>query len=189
MITDPLLDRFMPRYDIVERHHSDVAAPAHVTFATACHSSLEDSAMVRAIFKARELIMGSTPDARPHPHGLLDHVKSLGWVMLAEQPGEAIVMGAVTKPWQANVVFRSVPAEQFAAFDEPDYVKIAWTLRVEATGPGTSVFRTETRAVATDAEARTKFRFYWMLLSPGIILIRELMTRAVKAHAEQAAAR
>jgi hypothetical protein len=30
----------------------------------------------------------------------------------------------------------------------------------------------ETRAMATDQSARTKFRSYWSFLSPGIILIR-----------------
>ena len=30
---DAFLDRFMPEYDVVERHHINVAAPADVTFA------------------------------------------------------------------------------------------------------------------------------------------------------------
>ena len=30
---------------------------------------------------------------------------------------------------QANVVFRSLLPDEFAAFHEPGYVKIAWTLR------------------------------------------------------------
>ena len=32
---DPLLDRFMPLYEVVELHHVHVAAPAAVTFAAA----------------------------------------------------------------------------------------------------------------------------------------------------------
>ena len=52
-------------------------------------------------------------------------------------------MGAVTQPWQANVVFRPLPPEQFAAFNEPGYVKIAWTLRADSDGAAESIFRTE----------------------------------------------
>ena len=37
-------------------------------------------------------------------------------------------------------MFRSVPADEFAAFDEPDYVKIAWTLRADPVDDGTVVF-------------------------------------------------
>ncbi|HEY8549296.1 MAG TPA: hypothetical protein VIL35_05010 [Vicinamibacterales bacterium] len=78
-----------------------------------------------------------------------------------------------------------IPAEDFAAFDEPDYVKIVWTLRADPVGDEASVFRTETRAVATDEGARTKFRTYWSFLSPGIWMIRRLSLKPLKARAEQ----
>jgi hypothetical protein len=47
------------------------------------------------------------------------------------------------------------------------------------------VFRTETRAAATDAGARSKFRRYWRLFSPGIIAIRLLLLPSLKAEAER----
>jgi hypothetical protein len=47
------------------------------------------------------------------------------------------------------------------------------------------MFRTETRAVATDVEARRRFRLYWSLASPGIGLIRWLSLRPLKMAAEQ----
>ena len=64
---------------------------------------------VRAIVKTRELIFGSAADDRPRPRGMLAQTLSLGWVVLAEIPDREIVVGAVTKPWEANVIFRSVP--------------------------------------------------------------------------------
>ena len=96
-------------------------------------------------------------------------------------------MGAVTQPWKANVVFRALPPDQFAAFNAPDYVKIVWTLRADGVNAGQSIFRTETRAVATDAQARTKFRRYWSFLSPGIIIIRWMTLGPLKASAERRA--
>src|SRR5262245_50911682 len=51
---DPLLDGFMPIYDIVERHHIRVRAPAEITFATACQMDLLRSPIVGAIFRSRE---------------------------------------------------------------------------------------------------------------------------------------
>ena len=96
-----------------------------------------------------------------------------------------IVVGAVAKPWEAEVTFRSVPSDQFASFAEPGFVKIAWTLRADPNRSGGSIFRTETRAAATDAFARAKFRRYWALLSPGIILIRHASLAVVKADAER----
>ena len=113
--------------------------------------------------------------------------KELGWGILADAPGHEIVMGAVTQPWQANVVFRGLPPDEFAAFNEPGYVKIAWTLRAEAVSDGESIARTETRVMATDADARRKFRWYWARFSPGIVLIREVSMRLVQKEAERRA--
>ena len=66
-------------------------------------------------------------------------------------------------------------------------MKIAWTLRADPLGANESVFRTETRAIATDAAARAKFRRYWSFLSPGIALIRLMSLRPVKSEAERRA--
>ena len=49
------------------------------------------------------------------------------------------------------------------------------------------MFRTETRAVATDQRARARFRKYWAFASPGIVLIRWLSLRPVKREAERRA--
>ena len=184
---DPLLDQFMPVYDVAERHHIHIAAPAEVTFTAACEQDLMALPVVRAIFKAREIVLGSEPDTTTHPRGLLALTKSIGWGVLAEIPGREIVMGAVTQPWEANVVFRALPPKDFVVFDEPDYVKIVWTLRADVNGPNASIFRTDTRAVATDATARAKFRRYWSFLSPGIVLIRRASLKPLRADAERRA--
>ncbi len=182
---DALLDQFMPTYDVAERHHVRVAAPAEITFAAAAEMFLEQSPIVRAIFKAREWIMRSHQAREPEPKGFLAQMRAIGWGELAEIPGREIVMGAVTQPWMANVVFRPLPPDEFAAFHEPDYVKIAWTLRADPLGAAESIFRTETRVVTTDSAARAKFRRYWAFASPGIILIRWASLLPLKAEAER----
>jgi hypothetical protein len=184
---DPLLDRFIPAYDVVERHQIRIAAPAAMTLAAARETDLQGSGFVRTIIKARELILGATPDDQPRPRGLLAEMQSLGWGMLAEIPGREVVVGSVTKPWEANVTFRALPPDQFAAFSDPGYVKIAWTLRADPITANESLFRTETRAIATDARARATFRRYWSFLSPGIIVIRWAVLGLVKSEAERRA--
>ena len=181
---DPLLDRFMPAYEIAERHQIHVAAPPAVTLDAARELNLLASPVVRAIVRAREIILGATPDGRRRPHGLLAETQALGWGVLAGQPGRELVLGAVTRPWEANVTFRALPPDQFAAFKEPGYVKIAWTIRADPVNASESVFRTETRAIATDAAARRRFRRYWSFFSPGIIVIRWALLGPVKREAE-----
>jgi hypothetical protein len=184
---DALLDRFIARYDVVERHHVLIEAPADLVFAAAREQELLRAAPVRALVKVREFVLRAKPDDRERPHGLLAEAQSLGWGVLAERPAREVVVGAVTKPWQANVVFRALPPAEFIAFDEPGFVKIAWTLRADPLGDRQTIFRTETRVATTDAAARARFRTYWALASPGIILIRWLSLPMLKREAERRA--
>ncbi|HEX6105945.1 MAG TPA: hypothetical protein VFZ26_10190 [Gemmatimonadales bacterium] len=181
---DPLLDRFMPDYEVREQHQTVVAAPAETTWAAARGLDLLGSPLVRAIFRGRELLMGSRPAAGPD-RSFLDEVQALGWRVLAEEPGRELVMGAVTQPWKADVEFRGLPPEEFAGFTEPGYARIAWTLAVEPIGAGRSIFRTETRVATTDPDSRRRFRRYWTLMSPGILLIRRESLRLVRREAER----
>ena len=184
---DPLLDRFMPTFEVAERHAAYVRAPADITFAVACEVDLQRSRLIRAIFKGRELALRSHPGDPSDPRGLVAMTKALGWGVLAEVPGREIVMGGVTKPWDANPAFRALPPDAFASFDEPDYVKIVWTLGADPLRPGASLARTETRVIATDRGARRKFRRYWSIFSPGIVLIRYVALRLTKREAERRA--
>ncbi len=184
---DPLLDRFMPSWDVGERHITWVDAPAAVTYAVAREQDLNANPIVRAIFRARELVLGASPDRVERPRGIVALTTSIGWGVLAEIPEREIVVGAVTRPWEADVVFRALDPDAFASFAEPGYVKIVWTLRVHPAGPSHSVFSTETRATTTDAYAREKFRRYWALFSPGIWAIRRLSLGPLRRSAERRA--
>jgi hypothetical protein len=183
---DELLDRFIPEYDVVERHSISIAAPAADVLAAAKEQDLLELPLVNAIFRARELALGASP-GRQVPRGLLAATQSLGWGVLAERPDREVVVGAVTMPWEPNVTFRAVPPDEFAAYRVPGEVKIVWTLRADPAGNGGSIFRTETRAVATDATARDRFRTYWSFVSPGVSAIRWLSLRPLKREAERRA--
>ena len=182
---DVALDHFMPLYDIAERHSVRVAASAAKTFAAARQIDLLGHPAVRAIVRAREIVLGAGHEPASPSRGLIEDMQSLGWVVLAETPGREIVMGAITRPWESNVRFTGVPGNAFAEYAPADSVKIAWTLRADPIDASRSVFRTETRAVATDPAARAKFRRYWALLSPGILLIRRVTLTQVRRAAER----
>jgi hypothetical protein len=182
---DPLLDRFMPEYEVAERHELPVRAPADVTFLAARDLDFDRSPVVRAIFAGRALLMGAQPAPDEGPAPFLDKVLALGWGILAEVPGRKVVVGAVTKPWNADVVFESVNPDAFAAFDRPGYAKIVWTIEAAPVDGATSLARTETRVATTDPESRKRFRRYWAAVSPGVLLIRRQMLRLVRKEAEQ----
>ncbi len=185
-VPDSLLDRFMPTYEVREYHEIRVAARLDVAYDAVRAMDVNRSPLVKGIFRARQMALGGDDSASP-PRPLLEETQALGWRVLAEEPGREIVLGAVTQPWVANVKFDGLEAGEFAAFDRPGYVKIAFTLAADPIDAGTSLVRTETRVATTDRYARDRFRRYWTLVSPGVRLIRFEGMRLVRAEAERRA--
>jgi hypothetical protein len=183
--SDILAARFMPRFEVAERHRTTVDAPHGLVFATAQEMSLEDSPVIRAIFRGREVLMRSDVTADTLPRALIAQMQSLGWGILAHDPGREIVLGAVTKPWEPDVGFRALPPERYAAFDSAGWAKIVVVFAADSLAPGRSRFRTETRVLTTDPQSRARFRRYWSVFSPGIILIRYESLRIVRREAER----
>lgn len=183
---EDLLDRFMPVFEVSERHAIDVAAPAAMTFAAARAMDVNRAPLARAIFALRALparLRGRHVEWQAR--SLVHETLAIGWRMLAHVPDRTLVMGAYTQPWTMDVEFHGLPAERFAAFEEPGYAKIVWTLEAEPLGPDRSRFVTRTRVQTTDPVSRRRFRRYWALLSPGILLIRRASLGLVKREAER----
>jgi len=183
-VTVPL-DRYIPVPDVRERHEVTIAAPAQIVFKVARGFDIQSIRIVRLIFWLRERALGAKRGARWRGAGLVADMRAIGWVPLADESDRLFIAGAVCQPWQADVMFRSVPAERFASFTEPDLVKIAWTLEAQTLAPALTRFATETRAVATDDIARAKFLRYWRTFRAGIVLIRLLLLPALRREAER----
>lgn len=188
---DELLDRFISDPEVDEFHHVKVHAPAAITFAAAKDMDLQASPIAKVIFRLREIParLRGEPFPPTGPRGIVEQTLALGWGVLAEVPDREIVVGAYTQPWHQRVTFHSLPPEEFAAFDEPGYAKIVWTLAAEPLGPNESIFVTRTRVATTDPEARRRFRLYWAPMSAGIIVIRYAGLPLVKRDAERRARR
>lgn len=178
-----MLDTFIPRPDIRERFENVIDAPVDLVYEVARDFDAQSLPLVKAIFWLRAKMTGATPVTR-RPQSLVAETQALGWGLLHEQPGRLFVAGAICQPWLADVKFRALPASEFASHVEPDHVKIVWTLEATPVGPTQTRFASETRVVATDEEARGRFRRYWRWARFGIISIRLLILPGVKRAAE-----
>jgi hypothetical protein len=180
-----LLDRFIPTPDIRERFETTIHAPGAVVMNVAANLDMQSVPAVRAVFRLREVLLG----AKRHPprtsQGILEETKRLGWGVLDEEPGRFVVVGARCQPWLADVRFSALGAREFAAYSEPDQVKIAWTLEAKEIAGDVTRFAQETRAVGTDMDARRKFLRYWRWARFGIIAIRLFLLPAVRRAAER----
>ena len=178
------LDPFVPAPDVRERFAVVAKAPAVLVYEVATEFDMQSVPLIRAIVWMRERLLGTRVRERP-AKALLTEMEALGWGCLEKRPGELFVAGAVCQPWLPDVVFTPVPATQFAARTAPGHVKIAWTLETIEIGAERTRLATETRVVATDAEARARFRRYWRWARFGILPVRWLLLPAMKRSAER----
>ena len=182
---DPILSRMLPEPEVMERHERIVHASPARAFQAVRSFRLEDSEVVGAIFRARELMFGLPRADRGTSRPFLEQAAAMGWSTLDSIPGREVAYGAVCQPWHGEVRFEGLPAARFVAFRDPGYAKIAWAIAADSLGPDRVRLRTETRVAATDPDSRRKFRRYWSQFSPGIVLIRLELLRVVAHEAER----
>jgi hypothetical protein len=180
-----LLDRYIPDPDVRERFETTIDAPPALVMQVAAAYDMQSLPAVRAIVRLREALLGARRGEPRAPQGILEETTRLGWGVLDAQAGRHVVCGARCQPWLADVTFSAIDAGSFASYAEPGQVKIAWTMEAEEVAAGVTRFAQETRAVATDATARRRFRRYWRWARFGIVAIRLLLLPAVRREAER----
>jgi hypothetical protein len=179
------LDLLIPTPRLLERDFANLAASSQRVWELVRHRDLARSALVRALFAVRTIPDRFHTGARSEPMQLsIDLLRSSpekpGFQILDEQAPREITVGAIGKVWHLDIPFVHVAdAKSFAAFSEPDYVKVAWSIRIEPIGTGGSRLCIEVRVDATDDNAWRKFRRYFRLIGPGSRFIRHTLLRSL----------
>jgi hypothetical protein len=180
-----LIDEFMPLFDVSERHHTMVQAPADRAFAATRRLDLARSRLVRALFAARGIPLILRRQGLPSRSMTLDDLVRAGFVYLGEEPDREIVLGVVGTFWRPTGGVRRIDSSEFASFDEPGVAKAAWNFRVIPDGDERAFVITETRVRVPDEASRRKFLLYWAVIGSFSGLIRKQALALVKAEAER----
>lgn len=177
-----LLDEWMPRWDVVERHETAVpTSPANAW--RALHEANLAPWPVRVLMGLR--MLPSAIRSRRLPRAGRVTLRELGsgaFTRLEERPEREVVLGIRGRFWQlAENVVPSQP-EDFRRPLPPDLALATWSFAVEERDGGTFV-TTETRVLCGGPDARTRFRRYWRVVGPFSGLIRVAMLDAVRRTA------
>lgn len=184
-----LIDRFIPDPDFREVRELHVEAVPGAVMAAVRQADLRDP-VISTLFAVRDLPnrvarrLGG--GAGLHEGLSFTNIPDVGpgWVLLAEEPGKELVLGAVGKFWRRDYGARTVSAEEFVTFDEPGYVKLAVSSLAKPRGYDQSVLLYEARVEATDEEAASRFRRYWKVIhAANEVVVRRALHR-LKAEAE-----
>jgi hypothetical protein len=200
-----LIDEYLGEYDFTRIEHLVIDAPTSAVYETLrdldllmVRSPIADLAMfVRGLpDKIGKIRRHNEPPAPPLPAFKLsalfdregfEHPETLeGWIGLAEEHGREISFGAVGKPWMAEIEWKTVPAFDFAGFDEPGWAKIAASVSVREYGSKRTIVTYEARTALTDDASRDRFRRYWTLVSPFVGTIMKAMLRTIDERLEAA---
>ena len=189
-----LIDEFLPRYDVVERHAITVRATPARTFAAITTTDFADGPVVRLLLWLRKLpealLRGrdglralKTPNAVPLT---IAAIERSGFRFLAQRVPEELVLGVEGQFWLLSGGRCTPSAEAFSSVGPaPGMARAIWNFHVEPMNGARCRLTTETRVLCADAAARRPFRLYWALIRPGSGLIRHAMLRAIRRSAEQ----
>jgi hypothetical protein len=173
------LDRLIPAPAMVEIDHVDLAAAPSRVWEAVRHLDLAGSPFIRALFAVRTLpgrLTGRPAELRLRLDDLVSSPEQPGFQILVDDPPREVAVGAIGKVWHLDIPFVHVnSADAFAAFAEPDFVKVAWAIRVLPEGEESARVECELRVEATDQEALKKFRRYFRVIGPASRFIRHAL--------------
>ncbi len=169
------LDTALPVWDHAERHEIHVDAPPERALAAVYAVSAAELPSARLLMRLRGL--------RPsRADSLVDAMIADGFTRLGDD-----VLVLVGRPWTARGGLRRV--DDFVAFDEPGYAKMALGFTATPDGAGARL-ATETRVFLTDRSSRRRFAAYWLVVRPfsGHLRRRWLAAARRRAESERVAA-
>jgi hypothetical protein len=185
------LQRLIPLPHLAEIDRINVDAAAPQVWERVRQGELARSLPIRALFRLRELASSRSGGASPTIR--IDSLRSSpehpGFQILAEEPPYELAVGAIGKVWHLDIPFVHVADDAaFASFAQPDYIKVAWAIRVLPRGAGKSHVEFEVRVAATDEASWRKFRRYFRVIGPFSRFIRRSLLRALARDAAVQAA-
>jgi hypothetical protein len=186
-----LLDKFMSVYHFNEVHAVVARATPERIFRAIKEVTPQEMPLVRTLFWMRSLpalLTGRGGSRLGGAKAVLEQALSGGFVLLAEETNRELVLGTIDQFWklQGGSSPQIASAQEFLAFDHPDYAKAALNFYVdENSGEDGVKVTTETRVYVPNSIARSKFAAYWRVIYPGSALIRKMWLRAIKRRAEQ----
>ena len=178
------LDRLIPTPRLLEVDEQVITAPVLKVWQAVRHGDLGRSSTIRMLFALRTLperLRGRDAEgAELRIDALQSTPEHPGFRVLCDEPPHIVAVGAIGKVWLPDIPFVHVEdSGAFAAFHEPDYVKVAWALVLEATHPERTRLSIEVRVDATDDAAWHKFVSYFRLIGPFSRFIRRSALRSL----------
>ena len=178
------IDEFLPNYDFCAAYEIRIDAPTSVVYECLLRSDFSELWLVRVLMTLRS---GKRLPRNRVPSDLRRRLQGTGFVMLAEVPGDELVIGVAGRFWRPDGGrCMGLTADDFTEFSRPGYAKVAWNFKLRADSTESTVLSTETRIKCFGA-AFWKFRLYWTVVGPFSGLMRKAILKQIKTAAASTA--
>lgn len=178
------IDSFLPVHDFSAVYKMRINAPAAVVYECLLHFNFNEHWVVRSLLSLRT---GKRIPLNQDPGDIRQHLQGTGFVLLADVPGEEVVLGVVGRFWRLDGGrCQGLDANGFAEFSTAGYAKAAWNFTLQPESIQSTILSTETRIECLGSAALWRFRAYWTLVGPFSGLIRKIILQQVKAKSELA---
>jgi hypothetical protein len=187
-----LIDEFLPRYDVTERHSIEIRATPAAAYAALLETDFADNGVLRALTALRSLPTTLVEwrrhgGVRPHRARMtLAALETAGFILLADAPPTELVLGIEGRFWALDGGRCTPPTSLFLSSPpQPGTARGIWNFTFTALDATRTLVATETRVLCADAAAQRRFLPYWYLIRAGSGLIRRAMLRQLRDAAER----
>lgn len=166
------LDTFCSVYEFHEVHSVSIAASASRIYQELKAVTADEVLFFRTLAWLRRLGNPEPGTVLDSPRGvpILQVATSSGFLLLADEPGRELVLGAVV--WSPIDAPDPRTPGEFQALHGERFVIATINFHIENTGRDAFQLTTETRVHATDSATRRQFAAYWRLIYPGSAMLR-----------------
>jgi hypothetical protein len=131
-----LIDKYLSAYDFNEFHSIKVNALANGIYDKMLHCDVSRSFLLRFLFRLR---------AMPRHLYTIDHLKSIGFIKLDEEPGREIIYGIITNSPVFNSCQSNLSPASFLQNSNTATIKAVINFHIQEEYRLTHIITTETR--------------------------------------------
>ncbi|MBA3011561.1 MAG: hypothetical protein KKF12_19240 [Proteobacteria bacterium] len=168
MITQKLIDKYLPKYSFNEYHETIINNSIDNVYEKARNFDLSKSNLIRWLFKIRGL-----PTKRMH---LQDFISDIGFTTIEENSPIENLIGF----WARYKIEPITSPYDFINDTTSARVKVVWNFYLEELNSNQVRLSTETRILCMTPSAKVTFGLYWMIIKPFSGVIRNKMLQIIK---------
>lgn len=171
-----LIDKYLSSYHFNELHSIEINGFVNGIYQKMLQCDFSNSSLIKFLFRLRGM---------PKKVYSIEHLTSMGFIKLDEEPGKEILYGMVTDNPMFNTCQSNVSSKEFLQINTGSIIKAVINFKLQDKSNSQHIISTETRVWCGSKAMKSKFKYYWFFIKPFSQLIRKSMLQQMKLQIQQ----